>query len=182
MKKDSIKNHLKDYSIYHQRRTTINHAFASALSIPDDYSEERLNKALMVIGQNPDDDLFCVYCGRPAQTWDHIYGLVKNGEFSGYGHQLGNLLPCCKQCNSAKGNKDWGVFLESIIEDETELLDRKERISRYIRENSVQITSLLNELTEELKEYNSIKNRIFKLMIEGDRVAGDIRSKAKKKF
>lgn len=47
MKKDSIRSHLKNYSIFKKRHTTINHAFASALSVPDDYSDEQTEKAVM---------------------------------------------------------------------------------------------------------------------------------------
>lgn len=43
MRKESIKTHLKEYSIYNKRKTTINHAFASALSVPDDYDEKLID-------------------------------------------------------------------------------------------------------------------------------------------
>ena len=178
MKKDSIKNHLKEYSIYQKRKTTINNAFAAALSIPDVYSEEKLNKALITLGQNPDNKLICVYCDKEeAQTWDHIYGLVKDGKFSGYGHIIGNLVPCCKQCNSAKGNKNWKDFLKTIHLDENELLDRIEKISRYIKENSTQQKSLLDGLPEDEKRYYDIQNKILELMKEADKLLADIRLK-----
>src|SRR5688500_8882640 len=122
MKKTDIKRHLSDYSIFSKRKTTINHAFASALSVADSYDEEKLNKALIILGQDPEQDLECVYCGRPAETWDHINSLVKNSSFSGFGHQIGNLIPCCKDCNSKKGSKDWRVFVEQKIPNkETQL-------------------------------------------------------------
>lgn len=46
VKINDIKRHLKSYSIYGKRKTTINHAFASALAINDEYSEEEVRKAL----------------------------------------------------------------------------------------------------------------------------------------
>lgn len=108
MRKTSLKGHLKPYSIFNKRRTTINHAFASALAPNDQYDETVIDDALRVLGQNPDDDLECVYCGREAETWDHLIGLVKNSQLRGYGHQIGNLIPCCRSCNSKKDLKIGG--------------------------------------------------------------------------
>ena len=111
MKKDSIKRHLSPYSIFKKRATTINHAFASALAEYEEYNESRVTDAIRALGQDPDSHLDCVYCDKPAETWDHVFGLVIAKEYSGYGHVLGNLVPCCKDCNSKKGNKNWKDFL-----------------------------------------------------------------------
>jgi hypothetical protein len=89
MKKQSIKTHLKPYSIFQKRKTTINHAFASALAPNDEYNEQVLNNAVRLLGQKPEDELVCVYCGGKAETW----GLVKDSQLRGYGHQIGNLIP-----------------------------------------------------------------------------------------
>jgi len=70
MKKESIKAHLAQYSIVRKRKTTIHHAFASAIAPVDVYDEEKLRTALGLLGQDA-DDLKCVYCGGPAHTWDH---------------------------------------------------------------------------------------------------------------
>lgn len=74
MKKATLKYHLNPYSIFTKRRTTINHAFASALAPNDQYDEKVIDDALRVLGQNPDHDLTCVYCGQDAETWDHLIG------------------------------------------------------------------------------------------------------------
>lgn len=42
----------------------------------------------------------CVYCGAPSTGFDHLYPLSKEGE-----HLPENLAPCCKPCNSKKGNR-----------------------------------------------------------------------------
>ncbi len=65
---------------YGKRRTTINHAFASAIAPSDNYDEKNINEALEFLGQNPNEDLKCVFCNDEAETWDHLVGLVKNGE------------------------------------------------------------------------------------------------------
>ena len=111
MKKEDIKKHLSIYSIYNKRRTTINHAFASSIAPSDSYDDIKVSEAISYLGQSANSVLKCVYCEDEAQTWDHVVGLVKNNELRGYGHQIGNLVPCCKECNSKKGSKDYKVFI-----------------------------------------------------------------------
>lgn len=42
----------------------------------------------------------CFYCNEAGTTIDHIIPVSRGGA-----HSIGNLLPCCKPCNSSKGNK-----------------------------------------------------------------------------
>ena len=122
MKLDSIREALRPYSILRERQTTIAHAFASAIALSDEYDSERVAQALRSLGQDPDGDLMCVYCEKaPAKTWDHVYGLVRNKQYSGFGHVLGNLVPCCMNCNESKGNRDWSQFLKTRIHEEKRL-------------------------------------------------------------
>ena len=99
MKPSGIKRHLRPYSMVQRRKTTINHAFASALAPCDEYDENRVAEAMALLGQTDLDDLRCVYCDSAAETWDHLVGLVKDSKLNGYGHQIGNLVPCCRDCN-----------------------------------------------------------------------------------
>lgn len=48
----------------------------------------------------------CVYCGKPAETVDHIVPICKGGQ-----DIVENLVPCCKSCNSSKTKKDLVDFL-----------------------------------------------------------------------
>jgi len=176
MKKNDLKRHLKDYSIFGKRSSTISHAFASALSIADDYDVDKIDKAITILGQNPDGDLSCAYCDNSAETWDHVKAVVSKTAFSGYGHQINNLLPCCKSCNSAKGNKEWTVYLK------LKGFDTQERISRienYINHNYVDTKNLLetDEFKEDLKVFNDIKEQVFELFKLGDQQAKNIRNK-----
>lgn len=102
MRLKTIATHLRPYRMLASRRTTINHMFAAAIAPNDIFDEQRVREAMILLGNDPDGDLACAYCGNPAETWDHVFATVKNSRFSGHGHQLGNLLPCCKQCNSRK--------------------------------------------------------------------------------
>ena len=176
MKKNDIKRHLKDYSIYSNRSSTINHAFASALSIADEYEVNKINFAIELLGQDPDNDLNCAYCDKLAETWDHIKAIVINQEFSGYGHQINNLLPCCKNCNSAKGNKDWLSFLKLKKNDTPE---RITRIENYINNNYLDAKNILEtiEFKDDLRKFNDLKKDVLILLQKGDEQADIIRSK-----
>ena len=178
MKKTDLKRHLKDYPIFGKRSSTISHAFASALSVADDYDVDKIDKAISILGQNPNDDLFCAYCDKPAETWDHVKAIVSKTTFSGFGHQINNLLPCCKSCNSAKGNKDWIVYLK------TKGLANEERITRienYVNHNYVDTKNLLitEDFKEDLRKFNEIKEQVLELLRLGDKQAKYIRDKVR---
>ena len=174
MRIKDIKRHLKVYSIMGGRETTINHAFASALASNDYYDERIIIKAIKMLGQNPDKDLFCVYCGKLAETWDHVVGLVKNHNFSGHGHVIGNLVPCCRKCNAEKGNKNWQDFIVKL----PRFVDRSKILSKYFKKYLPIITDynyIKKICPNEIKEFDSKKEQIFKLMKEADNIATKIR-------
>lgn len=182
MKKQDIKRHLQDYSIYGKRRTTINHAFASALSVADTYDESRIDEALKLLGQDPNQDLLCIYCDRPAETWDHIMATVKDGKFSGYGHQIGNLIPCCKDCNSKKGNLDWKIFLIKKRPSEAMHPNFINKVDAYIKNNTAKFEELLDEdINADIKELDRIKEQVYELMKKGDEQSKVIRNKLRQK-
>ena len=173
----SIKQHLKPYSIFARRKTTINHAFASAIAPNDEYDEARVRFALKILGQDPDEDLKCVYCDSIAQTWDHVFGTVKNSHFSGRGHRLGNLVPSCKACNSSKGNKDWKEYLQrkGIASGLTieEIQFREELIQSYLTAHSYS-----DSIPENSADYNrllEIRDEVLDLLKEADILAARIR-------
>lgn len=177
MKKEDIKRQLKAYSIYNKRRTTINHTFASAIAPSDDYDDEKMNEALKFLNQNPNENLKCVFCGNEAETWDHLIGLVKNGELRGYGHQIGNLVPCCKKCNSKKGSKEFDKFIreyDEINSDKTELI---ELLSEYQRKfaKEINLELLKDKNPTKYSEFQKVKKEIFELMQKADELAESLR-------
>jgi hypothetical protein len=178
MKKRSIRTHLAPYSIFQKRRTTINHAFASALAPSEPYDEQRLDEALHLLGQEPDDELCCIYCGQAAQTWDHLYNLVQDGVLFGFGHQIGNLVPCCRDCNSRKGSRSWESFLEEAIPDSNQRRLVAERIDSYHSRFACKVNpqALMNEMPEEWHRYEALKQQIFQLMQEADTLARKMRT------
>lgn len=96
------------------RGSTINHAFASALATADVYSEDRVIEAFAKLGQSADDPLCCVYCAAEGTSIDHLHGLVDKSSYTGHGHVIGNLVPCCSRCNQRKGKAPWRDWANAI--------------------------------------------------------------------
>jgi len=178
MKKVGIKTHLKPYSIYGRRKTTVVNAFASALAPNAVYDEMILDEAIRMLGQDPHGELTCIYCSGPAETWDHLVSLVKDGELRGFGHQIGNLVPCCKKCNSRKGARDWEEFLSSMTNDalfpakRQLLLEYQQRFARPIDTEEIKTAA-----RKEWEQYVNLRNEILALMQEADIIAEQLRSR-----
>ncbi|BBO21084.1 MAG: hypothetical protein HKUEN07_01370 [Rhodocyclaceae bacterium] len=173
MRYSDIRRHLQPYVIVARRKTTINHAFAAAVAPCDEFEESRIREAIVCLGQHPDSELQCVYCGDAAETWDHVFAIVQDSTFSGYGHRLGNLLPCCKPCNSKKGNKDWKQYLQSLPLPPAEQTERIATIERYLRKFLLPDT--VPHHLPEYQELQKIKEQIIGLMSQADVIAKRIR-------
>lgn len=174
MKKEDIKRHLNIYSVYDKRRTTINHSFASAIAPSDNYNEEIINEALEFLGQNPNEDLKCIFCGKEAETWDHLTGLVKNGELRGFGHQIGNLVPCCKECNSRKGSKEFEKFINENNHNKKDLINLLHQYQNKFAKK-IDLDNLKQKNPNEFKEFQKVKEEIMDLMIKADKIAIKLR-------
>ena len=180
MRKESIRSHLRPYSIFQKRRTTVNHAFASALAPCSEYDEQMLTSALLFLGQDPSRDLKCVYCDNPATTWDHLVGLVEKSELRGFGHQIGNLVPSCQPCNSRKGSRDWRTFVESVVDDPRLRQQRVALLNRYVLRfaQPIDLDRLQAGAPDLWQEYCAIKSTIFDLMRRADEIAKQLREYA----
>lgn len=129
------------------------------------------------MGQTQTIELECVYCGNEASTWDHLYSLVQKGAFTGYGHQLGNLVPCCKKCNSSKGSKNYSNFIDSLPLAEKSKIETKAKLENYISAFDYKTIDVNEESYLNLiKGYDSIKSEIFQLMKLADLKAEEIRN------
>jgi len=181
MKANTIRTHFKPYQILGKRKTTINHAFASVIAPNDAYDEELLAEAIRVLGQDPHDDLMCAYCGQnPAETWDHVVGLVKNQQFSGFGHTLGNLLPCCKSCNSSKGNRNWRAFVIGLIADEESRGAKIAQLESYFARfggTPISLAEIDALCPDEMSRLRELRQEIYSGMKEADAIAVEIRRK-----
>lgn len=154
---------------------TIKSKFAAAIAPHDEYDEAEARKLLRRLGQDP-DALICVYCGASADTWDHVVGTVSSGEFSGTGHRLRNLVPCCSRCNTRKGKKNWRDYLNGLSQPASIRNKRADRIAAHItgcEEDSDKAWRYFPEYTQ----LQDKRDKILKLMEEGDELAETIRKK-----
>ena len=173
----SIRSHLAPYSIFTKRKTTIAHAFASALAPSDVYDEVKIEAALNALGQKNLNQLSCVYCEKSAQTWGHLENLVKNGKLNGYGHQIGNLVPCCRDCNSQKGGKPFHDFINASAEltenEKSNLIDKLE--THLALAKPIEQSNLSPEDQETLTQFLALQTEILGLMAEADKYAQILR-------
>lgn len=65
------------------------------------YREQRL----MVLRR---DAFTCYYCGQDATTVDHVVSIKAGGDPI----SPSNLVACCVSCNSRKGSRSQGLFLQ----------------------------------------------------------------------
>jgi 5-methylcytosine-specific restriction endonuclease McrA len=70
------------------------------------YKEVRLRKLA-------EDGWVCFYCGYEGKdmTIDHIIPISVAPELA---IEISNMVSCCKPCNSSKGSRSQGVFLETM--------------------------------------------------------------------
>lgn len=176
MRYKDIRRFLKPYSMVASRTTTVSHAFAASIAPCDAFDDGRVRAALKVLGQDPDTDLECAYCGTRAETWDHVHATVSNKKFSGHGHRLGNLLPCCKPCNSRKGNKNWVVFLRSLPIPDAIRAERESRITTYLAEYGGK--DLVPEHLPEYERLQELRSQVLQLFREADELAAVVRKKS----
>ncbi|MFN7583910.1 MAG: HNH endonuclease [bacterium] len=66
------------------------------MSSPYATAEYKRNRKIVLEAAN----WTCHYCGNPANEADHILPVSLGGS-----NEVSNLLPCCKQCNSGRGNQ-----------------------------------------------------------------------------
>jgi len=173
----SIRSHLAPYSVLLKRRTTVAHAFASALAPSDEFDEKKVEAALDALGQKDMQQLSCVYCGGIAQTWDHLENLVKAGKLNGYGHQIGNLVPCCRDCNSGKGGKSFREYVATLRLSPDEKSGLIARLERHLSlAKPIDTSGLDKEGQDVLAKFYGIQEQMLKLMEEADKLAQAFRN------
>lgn len=170
----SITAYLRPYSIVQKRITTIRNAFAQAEASSDGYDLAKVVEALTELyGEMPPDDLICVYCDKPAETWDHLYSIVQESRYSGYGHRIRNLVPCCKGCNTSKQHKNWEEWLRSRSDRVSRIEERIDRIRAYSKCLAPDPESGVPRTLRD--RYTYVMMKVIDLLAQADRIAVEIR-------
>lgn len=170
---DSIKAYLKPFKIA-SKLTTFNGAAQLALAVHDDFDKKRVAELICLLEQSNDHDLRCVYCDKPAATWDHLYNNVQANRFSGHGNRIFNLVPACRTCNEKKGSKDWRVFAKTVapeypaVERRLAAVEKRNDAEKYPWELIVQrhpnlaadYDQALGELKAKIRELDALAEKI----------------------
>lgn len=171
------------------RTSTISNSFAMSITPyinPTDEEVKNLYETLGIsIGQ-------CAYCLRESGSVDHFRSLVKDGMPSGYVTDITNLVPCCTQCNSKKGGKDWYEWYTSNenikrLKDEVGLCDeqiqtRIEKLQAFEKNTKSYKIDFYDVLGDEYNEYIRRKEELNKRLKEEQEFCDTLLSKVEKYF
>ena len=106
----------------------------------------------------------CAYCGVDADELVIEHAIPINKVSLGE-HRLGNLVPSCKACNSAKGDKDFRVFLEGNNEAIARIEEYMDSRNYVPLEENEQVTRVLDMAHKEVAaladRYVTILNELF---------------------
>jgi hypothetical protein len=70
----------------------MDHAIQESLLVPKRLNKQRFRRGIFEAWQNN-----CAYCGRPADTLDHVVPRIHGGITT-----RSNLISCCRECNGSK--------------------------------------------------------------------------------
>lgn len=99
--------------------------------------------------------------------------LVSNGRLSGFGHQLGNLVPACGDCNSEKTNRPFRDFVRDskrIAGDRNDLIKRLE--NHLTLATPIEIPS--PESSPIVRELFDVQQQILDLMVKADELVAQL--------
>ncbi len=113
-------------------------------------------------------DKSCAYCGEAGKKLVMEHAIPINREYLGE-HQLGNLVPSCSSCNSAKAGKDYKEFIKEDSE-RLEKINEHMSKSKYVPLREMENFECLREVCDiAYKELSPLADRyvqILNLLIE----------------
>lgn len=164
------------------RTSTITNAFYASILPFNRFSNPNVNERLVSLGYSNDEikneHINCIYCGSEANTWDHLYPLIKKREVTGFYHDISNMVPSCNTCNSSKGSKDYKEWLSGNVSAKKRISEENrnkaiDRISKALEKTPVRnIREILSEVlstdigiqyTKDLELIIDLLNRSSKL-------------------
>lgn len=164
------------------RISSITNSFVNGIIPVINPTDEEISNALEALGMD-ENNIHCIYCGGPYSEWDHLHPLIVDKLPSGYISEINNLVPCCSNCNSSKGNKEWSEFMDtkkstSGWEDRRKCLEKYNADRKRVRlsqddfkaacgeENWKQHWANCEDLVNKIKEYQVLSDEIRRLMQE----------------
>lgn len=152
-------------------------AFNSALAETDIPDQKKIDTAMTLLGQKDLDNLVCIYCKAAATTWDHLHNTTRDGNFTGYGHQVRNLVPSCGPCNSKKGKKDWRIFVRAECGRRANaLIETLEKYSKPVERAAYPTSEIRKISKKKMERYDNLLKAVLQIMGEADELATEIRA------
>ena len=115
---------------------------ARELLLDLEYGEKHVEAFSAITMEKRKDDRECAYCGRPADSKDHLIPRMRNGP-----EAAENVVQACRSCNSSKGSRDVFEWAASKGFFPLEIVKRYVRLAwRWCDRNG-----LLDRTVEELR-------------------------------
>ena len=93
----------------------------------------------------------CCFCGVSIDlknlSQDHL--IPMNKEYLGL-HAWGNVVPCCKDCNNEKQQKNWQIFLKAKCPEIKIKKGREKRIGDFVKSKKYDSKFNLHEYADNL--------------------------------
>lgn len=171
------------------RTSTISNAFTIAITPYIKPSQKEIEELLSELELK---DGQCVYCLRGANASDHFRPLVKDGLPNGYISDINNLVPCCSECNSSKGKKDWDKWylseknlkrLKSFVLTDVQIESRFKILEKFAKKTEatrIDYASLVGE--NDWKEFNRRRIELNKKLKEEQQFCDKLRQKIEDKL
>lgn len=189
MKTKKLKMPMPSKSDVSARISTINNAFAQSV-IPRilEEDQEKLKTYYHELGIKEGQ---CAYCLKDrASTGDHLRPLIKDKLPTGYLTNISNIVPCCSECNSSKGGKDFEVWyksnknlerLKKIGLTEKQINDRYNTITRYLTKHKQKPLNFKNIVgIADWNEFIKRKKQLEKLLNDDKKFCDKLLDKIKK--
>lgn len=170
-----------------ERISTITNSFYASILPFNSFTDKDVNNRLESLGYSDLEiesvNICCIYCGAEANTWDHLYPLIKNKEATGYYHDISNMVPSCNTCNSSKGSKDYKEWLSSNARTNKRISEEKRnnainRISKALETTPVRnISEILSTVlsTEMGMQYLKDLELITELLNKNSKISKQLR-------
>ncbi|MCL2756077.1 MAG: HNH endonuclease [Firmicutes bacterium] len=166
------------------RTSSITNAFVLGVIPFIKPTEQEIKQILDILGMTP-ENIFCAYCGKHYALWDHFRPVVRDKKPTGYISEIWNLIPCCNECNSSKGNKDWRAWINGTalksprMKNTMGLENRIEKLNIYEQHTNDRVSWLdFSKIVDSIKwqEYWDNHEELLAEMRQSQLLSNDIKN------
>lgn len=170
------------------RTSSMTNAFYNGILPVVKHSKEEEKKLKALLNYDDTKGWQCIYCGKPANTFDHLNSLIKDKQPTGYFSEPGNLVPSCNSCNSSKGKKHWQEFMDTALNNYKNNNPKKLKIDNSQYDKAVKQLKGFEKkfkakkinfnnqshVSEKMAEHQQKLNRILKAIEESKKIENEL--------